>query len=92
MKKRLRRGLKAIAEWCQRHRHDAVDSQQRHAQRELRGHYQYYGLPRTTAVYGKFFRDGASNLAHVASRRTRGRHLNWERFANSSRASRSAPA
>jgi len=28
MKKRLRRGLKAIAEWCQKNRHEPVEGQQ----------------------------------------------------------------
>jgi hypothetical protein len=27
--KRFRRGLKAIAEWCQKHRHEPVDEQQK---------------------------------------------------------------
>jgi RNA-directed DNA polymerase len=43
MKKRLKRGLTAIADWCRRHRHDPVDFQQQTLNAKLRGHYQYYG-------------------------------------------------
>jgi RNA-directed DNA polymerase len=43
--KRFRRGLKAIAEWCQKHRHEPVDAQQKILNAKFRGHYQYYGRP-----------------------------------------------
>jgi hypothetical protein len=43
MKKRLRRGLTAIADWCREHRHDPVEEQQQTLNAKLRGHYQYYG-------------------------------------------------
>jgi RNA-directed DNA polymerase len=43
--KRLRRGLKAVAEWCQKHRHEPVAEQQKILNAKLRGHYQYYGPP-----------------------------------------------
>ena len=43
MRKRLRRSLKALTEWCREHRHDPVDQQQEALNRKLRGHYQYYG-------------------------------------------------
>ncbi|HVR23946.1 MAG TPA: group II intron reverse transcriptase/maturase, partial [Candidatus Polarisedimenticolia bacterium] len=42
MKKRLRRGLTAVAEWCQENRHEPVDKQQTTLNAKLRGHYQYY--------------------------------------------------
>ena len=37
MKKRLRRGLTAIAEWCQENRHEPVDRQQKTLNAKLRG-------------------------------------------------------
>ncbi|HXP71815.1 MAG TPA: hypothetical protein VOA88_21255, partial [Candidatus Dormibacteraeota bacterium] len=39
------RGLKTITEWCQKHRHEPVDAQQKTLSAKLRGHYQYYGRP-----------------------------------------------
>src|SRR6201984_230019 len=41
MKKRLRRGLTAVAEWCREHRHEPADQQQKILNAKLRGHYQY---------------------------------------------------
>src|SRR6266550_8672561 len=41
MKKRLRRGLTAVAEWCQENRHEPEDKQQTTLNSKLRGHYQY---------------------------------------------------
>jgi group II intron reverse transcriptase/maturase len=41
MKKRLRRGIKAIAEWCRAHLHDPLESQRRMLNAKLRGHYRY---------------------------------------------------
>src|SRR5207249_3921843 len=43
MKKRLRRSLNAVSEWCQRHRHDDVELQWKSLNAKLRGHYEYYG-------------------------------------------------
>lgn len=81
MKKRLRRGLKAIADWCQRHRHDALDYQQRMLNAKLRGHYQYYGRPTNYRSLWKFFRSVRRLWRKWLNSRTRGRHLTWETFA-----------
>ena len=81
MKKRLRRGLKAIADWCQRHRHDALDYQQRMLNAKLRGHYQYYGRPTNYRSLWKFFRSVRRVWRKWLNSRTRGRHLTWETFA-----------
>jgi RNA-directed DNA polymerase len=40
MRKRLRRSLKAMAQWCQHHRHDPVETQAATINTKLRGHYQ----------------------------------------------------
>jgi hypothetical protein len=37
MRKRLRRSLSAVAEWCQEHRHAPVDEQQKTLTAKLRG-------------------------------------------------------
>src|SRR6516165_8581199 len=39
MRKRLRRSLKAVTEWCREHRHDPVDQQQDALNRKLRSHF-----------------------------------------------------
>ena len=62
IRKRLRRGLKAVAQWCQAHRHDPVDKQQQTLNAKLRGHYQYYGRPTNYRSLRQFYRRGPSHL------------------------------
>jgi hypothetical protein len=80
MAKRLRRGLKAIAEWCQEHRHDPVDQQQKTLNAKLRGHYQYYARPTNYRSIWRFYRVVRCIWRKWLGRRTRGRGLTWERF------------
>lgn len=80
MAKRLRRGLQAIAEWCQQHRHDPVSKQQKILNAKLRGHYQYYGRPTNYHSIWQFFRRVRRIWREWLSRRTRGRWLTWERY------------
>jgi RNA-directed DNA polymerase len=81
MKKRLRRGLKAIAEWCQENRHLPVDEQQKTLNAKLRGHYQYYGRPTNYRSIWRFFREVRHNWHKWLSRRTRGNEMTWEKYA-----------
>ena len=70
--KRLRRGLKAIAEWCQKHRHEPVDAQQKTLNAKLRGHYQYYGRPTNYRSLQQFYRTRPSDMeARAESPHTR---------------------
>jgi RNA-directed DNA polymerase len=78
--KRLRRGLKAIAEWCQKNRHQPVDAQQKTLNAKLRGHYQYYGRPTNYRSLRQFYRSVRRIWREWLSRRTRGRWLTWERY------------
>jgi RNA-directed DNA polymerase len=43
-KKRLRRTLKALWQWCRAHRHRKVEEQHQELCQKLRGHYPYYGI------------------------------------------------
>jgi RNA-directed DNA polymerase len=82
MAKRLRRGLTAVvAEWCKQHRHDPVSGQQQTLNAKLRGHYQYYGRPTNYRSLWQFYRKVRRIWREWLSRRTRGRPLTWERFA-----------
>jgi RNA-directed DNA polymerase len=79
--KRLRRGLQAVAVWCQEHRHDPVSEQQKALNAKLRGHYQYYGRPTNYRCLWQFYRKVRRIWRYWLSRRTRGRELTWERYA-----------
>ncbi len=80
MKKRFKRGLTAIAEWCQENRHDPVDEQQKTLNAKLRGHYQYYGRPTNYRSIRKFYREVCYIWRKWLSRRTRGDGMTWEKF------------
>jgi len=80
MRKRLRRSLTAVAEWCQRHRHALVDEQQKALNAKLRGHYQYYGRPTNSRSLLKFYRGVVRIWKKWLNRRTRGNSLTWERY------------
>ena len=81
MKKRFRRGLTAIAEWCQENRHLPVDEQQKALNAKLRGHYQYYGRPTNYQSLWRFFREVRHIWRKWLSRRTRGNGMTWEKYA-----------
>jgi RNA-directed DNA polymerase len=81
MKKRLRRGLTAVAEWCQENRHEPVEKQQQTLNAKLRGHYQYYGLPTNSRSIWQFYREVCSIWRKWLNRRTRGKRLTWEKYA-----------
>jgi RNA-directed DNA polymerase len=80
MKKRLRRSLKGITDWCRTHRHHDVDWQQATLNAKLRGHYQYYGRPTNFRSLWKFYREVKRTWKKWLGRRTRGRPLTWERY------------
>jgi group II intron reverse transcriptase/maturase len=81
MKKRLRRSLKDVAEWCRTHRHDDVDKQQAVLNAKLRGHYQYYGRSTNYRSLWKFYRAVQWTWKKWLERRTRGQPLRWEKYA-----------
>ncbi len=81
MKKRFRRGLTAIAEWCRENRHLPVDEQQKTLNAKLRGHYQYYGRPTNYQSIWRFFREVRHIWQKWLSRRTRGNGMTWEKYA-----------
>lgn len=43
-RKRFRRSLTSVSEWCRKHRHQPVELQLEELARKLRGHYEYYGI------------------------------------------------
>ena len=80
MQKRFRRGLTAIAAWCQENRHRPVDEQQKTLNAKLRGHYPYYGRPTNYRSIWRFFREVRHTWRKWLSRRTRGKGKTWEEF------------
>jgi group II intron reverse transcriptase/maturase len=81
MKKRLRRSLRAVSDWCRQHRHDAVAAQQKTLNAKMRGHYQYYGRSSNYRSLWQFYRSVRRIWKQWLNRRTRGKTLTWPRFA-----------
>ena len=81
MRKRLRRSLAEISEWCQRHRHDPVEQQREALNRKLRGHYQYYGRPTNYQSLWSFHRSVRRIWKKWLGRRTRGKSFTWAKYA-----------
>jgi RNA-directed DNA polymerase len=80
IRKRLRRSVKAVAQWCQQHRHDPVVNQAVALNAKLRGHYQYYGRPTNYRSLWRFYRLVRRLWHKWLSRRTRGKRLDWDTF------------
>lgn len=80
MKKRLRRSLNSVAEWCQTHRHDDVEQQWISLNAKLRGHYTYYGRPTNYRSLQQFYRGVRRVWRKWLNRRTRGKTLTWKTY------------
>src|ERR1700737_2898149 len=80
IRKRLRRSVKAGAQWCQQHRHDPVEDQAAALNAKLRGHYQYYGRPTNYRSLWQFYRLVRRLWHKWLNRRTRGKTLDWDTF------------
>ena len=80
MRKRLRRCVKAVSQWCQQHRHDPVETQAAALNAKLRGHYQYYGRSTNDRSLWRFYRLVRRLWHKWLNRRTRGNWLDWDTF------------
>jgi RNA-directed DNA polymerase len=81
MRKRLRRSFNSVTKWCQAHRHDDLSKQQAVLNAKLRGHYQYYGRPTNYRSLWQFYRGVRGVWKKWLDRRSRGRTLTWEAYA-----------
>ena len=80
MRKRLRRSLKAVTDWCREHRHDPVDEQQEALNRKLRGHYQYYGRSTNFRSLLEFYEHVRRIWQKWLNRRGPCNPLNWSAY------------
>jgi group II intron reverse transcriptase/maturase len=78
---RLSRGLREIARWCRRHRHEPLEEQQRVLGRKLRGHYGYYGITGNSWSLAAFYHWAKRIWRKWLDRRGAKRRLTWEAFS-----------
>src|SRR5262249_38448324 len=79
---RLRRAISAVAEWCRRHRHDAVKEQHAALSRKLRGHYAYFGVNGNLRSLQVIWHQAKRIWRKWLDRRSQRARMTWERFAH----------
>ena len=77
---RLRRAIKAVYEWCRRHRHHPVEKQHLALTRKLNGHYNYYGVNGNSEALQKMRYRAARAWRTWLNRRSQRARMNWKRF------------
>ncbi len=77
---RLRRAIKAAAEWCRRHRHDPVEEQHQTLVRKLNGHYNYFGVNGNSRALVYLLNAVERAWRKWLDRRSQRAHMTWRRF------------
>ena len=77
---RLQKAIKAVGEFCRRHRHDPLKEQHAALSRRMQGHLNYFGVSgNTRALNSLVF--WVTRLWHKwLNRRSQRKRLNWQRF------------
>jgi hypothetical protein len=79
-RKRLRRALKAVWQWCREHRHRPLVEQYRKLCLKLQGHYQYYGIRSNYRMLYKLYEYVEKAWLFWLSRRSHKGRIRWEHF------------
>jgi group II intron reverse transcriptase/maturase len=78
---RVRRFMKAVGEYCRRHRHDSVKEQHATLVRKIRGHFNYFGVNGNTLVLKAQINAAERTWLKWLRRRSQRSNLTWERFS-----------
>jgi group II intron reverse transcriptase/maturase len=79
-KERLVRSLRAVSDWCRRHRHEALYVQWQHLRAAVRGHCGYYGITGNSRRLHRYG-EAVKRLWHKwLGRRSNRRDLDWPRY------------
>jgi group II intron reverse transcriptase/maturase len=79
-RKRLRRAVRAINDWCRKNRHMDVKEQFRKLSQKLKGHYQYYGLRCNYQCMDIVYNHTKKLWRKWLSRRSQKARLSWEKY------------
>jgi group II intron reverse transcriptase/maturase len=77
---RFTRSLRAVGQWCRRHRHLPLAEQQRVLRQKLRGHYAYYGITGNHRALSSFYRQTERVWWKWLGRRSNRAPKSWEWF------------
>jgi RNA-directed DNA polymerase len=81
-RKRMRRAMKRMAEWCRDHRHWSIPEQHRALSRALLGHYAYYGRTSNGPSLHRFLDFTKRTWFKWLRRRSQRRCLSWVKYSN----------
>lgn len=79
-RKRLRRTMKSLWQWCRTHRHKPVQEQHRMLCRKLRGHYQYYGVRCNGPSLSRLYTHVERTWRYWLSRRSHKGAVPWDQY------------
>ena len=79
-RRRLRRSVQTLWQWCRDHRHTAVESQYTTMCSKLRGYYQYYGIPFNTESLELVYFKVTRAWRYWLNRRGGRKKLNWTTY------------
>ena len=79
-RKRLRRTMTRLWQWCHWNRHEKLTDQYRNLCRKLRGHYQYYGVRSNYKMLEVVYEYAEKAWRYWLSRCSRTSQINWEKF------------
>jgi group II intron reverse transcriptase/maturase len=79
-KKKERKTIQDLREWCRRNRHRSLDEQYRILCSKLRGHFQYFGIRCNLRAMKTVLYHAIRNWKYWLSRRSRNKTMNWEKF------------
>ncbi|MCP4607800.1 MAG: group II intron reverse transcriptase/maturase, partial [Planctomycetes bacterium] len=79
-RKRQRRSIKSLWQWCKENRHLPLDEQYRMLCLKLRGHYQYYGIRSNYRQLEEVQQQVMKGWRYWLNRRSRERDMIWEKF------------
>jgi group II intron reverse transcriptase/maturase len=80
LKARLQRALKALGEYCRRHRHDPLKEQHAALSRRLQGHNNYFGVNGNSRAIRLVLEQAEIVWRKWLCRRSQRKRLTWKRF------------
>ena len=79
-RKRQRRSIKSLWQWCKENRHLPLEEQHRMLCLKLNGHYQYYGVRSNYRQLEKVYQQARRGWKYWLNRRDNHRKMVWEKF------------
>jgi len=79
-RKRQRRSIKSLWQWCKKNRHLPIKEQYQMLCLKLRGHYQYYGIPSNYRQLEKVYHQAVQGWRYWLNRRDNQRKVIWGQY------------